>query len=145
MTAVLVGCYGNMALVDALQSMRQIARALRIFAYQENLPIMVHCIHGEPVGRALRVRPRSDRLFANRHHSTAEAGFGVLGCHWTRYTHPARAAGKDRTGLIIALLLLTLGVPEEVVVLDYAKSEVELKVRQAPHLILHQRARLRRR
>ena len=27
--------------------MRQIARALRIFAYQENLPIMVHCIHGE--------------------------------------------------------------------------------------------------
>jgi hypothetical protein len=61
-------------------SMRQIARALRIFAYQENLPIMVHCIHG-----------------------------------------------KDRTGLIIALLLLTLGVPEEVVVLDYAKSEVELK------------------
>ena len=42
----------------------------------------------------------------------------------------ARAAGKDRTGLIIALLLLTLGVPEEVVVLDYAKSEVELKVCQ---------------
>ncbi len=38
-------------------------------------------------------------------------------------------AGKDRTGLIIALLLLTLGVSEEIVVLDYAKSEVELKVR----------------
>jgi protein-tyrosine phosphatase len=36
--------------------------------------------------------------------------------------------GKDRTGLVVALLLLTLGVPEEVVVLDYAKSEVELKV-----------------
>lgn len=61
-------------------SMRQIARALRVFAYAENFPVMVHCIHG-----------------------------------------------KDRTGLIIALLLLTLGVPEEVVVLDYAKSEVELK------------------
>jgi hypothetical protein len=61
-------------------SMRQIAKALRVFAYPENFPVIVHCIHG-----------------------------------------------KDRTGLIIALLLLTLGVPEEIVVLDYAKSEVELK------------------
>jgi len=44
-------------------------------------------------------------------------------------------AGKDRTGLIIALLLLTLGVPESVVLLDYAKSEVELKV-PWPHSLL---------
>jgi len=61
-------------------SMQQIAKALRVFALEENLPCVVHCIHG-----------------------------------------------KDRTGLIIALLLLTLGVPESVVLLDYAKSEVELK------------------
>jgi hypothetical protein len=46
-SCVPVGFCDDCALVDALQSMRQIARALRIFAYQENLPIMVHCIHGE--------------------------------------------------------------------------------------------------
>ena len=46
-SCVPVGLHDDCALVDALQSMRQIARALRIFAYQENLPIMVHCIHGE--------------------------------------------------------------------------------------------------
>lgn len=44
-------------------------------------------------------------------------------------------AGKDRTGLIIALLLLTLGVPEPVVILDYAKSEVELKVRRGASIV----------
>jgi protein-tyrosine phosphatase len=66
----------------AAQSMRPIARALRVFAHAENLPIIMHCIHG-----------------------------------------------KDRTGLIIALLLLLLGVDEPTVVLDYAKSELELKVR----------------
>lgn len=64
-------------------SMSSIAKALRVFSSEDNLPCVVHCIHG-----------------------------------------------KDRTGLIIALLLLTLGVPEEVVVLDYAKSEVELKTRR---------------
>lgn len=31
-------------------------------------------------------------------------------------------AGKDRTGLIITLLLLTLGVPEDVVIADYSLS-----------------------
>ncbi len=66
---------------SALQSMRPIARALRVFAHAENLPIIIHCIHG-----------------------------------------------KDRTGLIIALLLLLLGVDEPTVVLDYAKSELELRV-----------------
>ena len=63
----------------------------------------------------------------------------MLGCQ-TCTMWLAHAAGKDRTGLIIALLLLTLGVPEEVVVLDYAKSEVELKVRMtsAQHVDLCQ-------
>ena len=61
--------------------MRPIARALRVFAHAENLPCIIHCIHG-----------------------------------------------KDRTGLIVALLLLLLGVDEPTVVLDYAKSELELKV-----------------
>ena len=62
--------------------MRPIARALRVFAHADNLPVIIHCIHG-----------------------------------------------KDRTGLIVALLLLLLGVDEPTVVLDYAKSELELKAR----------------
>jgi protein-tyrosine phosphatase len=33
-------------------------------------------------------------------------------------------AGKDRTGVLVALLLLALGVPEEVVIADYLRSEV---------------------
>ncbi len=31
-------------------------------------------------------------------------------------------AGKDRTGLAVALLLLALGVPEETVIADYTLS-----------------------
>jgi hypothetical protein len=37
-------------------------------------------------------------------------------------------AGKDRTGLIVALLLLLLGVEEDAVIEDYAMSFSELKV-----------------
>ncbi len=33
-------------------------------------------------------------------------------------------AGKDRTGVLVALLLEALGVPEEIVVADYLRSEV---------------------
>ncbi len=36
--------------------------------------------------------------------------------------------GKDRTGLLVALLLLMLGVDEAAVVQDYVLSEEELKV-----------------
>lgn len=62
--------------------MRPIARALRVFADEENLPCVVHCVHG-----------------------------------------------KDRTGLIVALLLRLLGVDEPTTVLDYTKSELILRVR----------------
>ena len=53
----------------------------------------------------------------------------VIGEIFTRLADPAQlpallhcTAGKDRTGLIVALLLLTLGVPEETVVADYTQS-----------------------
>jgi protein-tyrosine phosphatase len=36
------------------------------------------------------------------------------------------AAGKDRTGVTVALLLSTLGVPDEVVVADYATTEANM-------------------
>ena len=40
------------------------------------------------------------------------------------------AAGKDRTGMAVALLLEAAGVPREHVVADYAASEVHLGVRE---------------
>ena len=53
--------------VCAVQSQHQVSRALRLWTHSENLPILVHCIHG-----------------------------------------------KDRTGLIVALLLRLIDVPLEV-------------------------------
>ena len=38
------------------------------------------------------------------------------------------AAGKDRTGLLVALLLDLVGVPREVIAADYAASEVSLGI-----------------
>lgn len=53
----------------------------------------------------------------------------VIGEIFTRLADPAQqpallhcTAGKDRTGLVVALLLLTLGVPEETVLADYTMS-----------------------
>ena len=31
----------------ALQSQREIAKALRVFTQEENLPVLVHCMHGK--------------------------------------------------------------------------------------------------
>jgi protein tyrosine/serine phosphatase len=47
----------------------------------------------------------------------ASAGGVVIHCH----------AGKDRTGIAVALLLSLLGVPDEVIAADYALTEVCLK------------------
>lgn len=38
-----------------------------------------------------------------------------------------RPAGKDRTGLVVALTLAVLGVPDEAIVDDYAKSDAAYK------------------
>ncbi|KAJ9457995.1 Tyrosine-protein phosphatase [Diplonema papillatum] len=43
-------------------------------------------------------------------------------------------AGKDRTGIVVALLLLLAGVSDEKVVADYAKSGGELEKHSHPHL-----------
>jgi protein-tyrosine phosphatase len=48
-------------------------------------------------------------------HTIDDAGDGVLLINCT--------AGKDRTGIVVALLLLALGVDEETVVADYALTE----------------------
>ena len=69
----------------ASQSKRPIARALRVFSTDDNLPIIVHC-----------------------------------------------AQGRDRTGIIIALLLRALGTDEHSVALDYAETDIQLQVRGLP-------------
>jgi len=70
----------------ASQSKRPIARALRVFSTDDNLPIIVHC-----------------------------------------------AQGRDRTGIIIALLLRALGTDEHAVALDYAETDIQLQVGGLPH------------
>lgn len=42
------------------------------------------------------------------------------------------SAGKDRTGIVIALVLAVLGVPDEVIATDYALSEVYLDQESTP-------------
>lgn len=41
-------------------------------------------------------------------------------------------AGKDRTGMVVALILAVLGVPDEVIAADYALSAVYLEPEQTP-------------
>lgn len=55
----------------------------------------------------------------------------VIGEIFQRLADPAQlpallhcTAGKDRTGLVVAMLLLTLGVPEDTVVADYTLSNL---------------------
>lgn len=44
---------------------------------------------------------------------------------WTFYSRPwpKNSSGKDRTGLVMALTLAALGVPDEAIVDDYAQSD----------------------
>jgi len=41
-------------------------------------------------------------------------------------------AGKDRTGMVVALILAVLGVPDEVIAADYALSAIYLDPEQTP-------------
>jgi rhodanese-related sulfurtransferase len=43
-------------------------------------------------------------------------------------------AGKDRTGLTVALLLELVGVPRDVIAMDYAISEVNLGIQDGPEI-----------
>ena len=121
--SVASGATADQLLCSAAQSRRSIARALRVFADEANLPCVVHCIHG-------KVRTTQLLSFSR---------MGTRVCQNTRKwrPHERESTGatehpgcwQDRTGLIIALLLLLLGVDEAITVLDYSKSEAELMVR----------------
>jgi protein-tyrosine phosphatase len=59
---------------------------------------------------------------ATRAHGTIAAAFRVVAeCDFAVVVHCA--AGKDRTGIVAALVLASLGVPDESIVADYRLSE----------------------
>jgi protein-tyrosine phosphatase len=62
---------------------------------------------------------------------SARTGFGELYRRLAaKGTHPALVhctTGKDRTGWAVAVLLLCLGVPEDLVMADYLRSDTEIR------------------
>jgi protein-tyrosine phosphatase len=87
--------------------------------------------HPEPVNPAAMYL-----LFADEGAASLARAFTVL----AEGDHPAVfhcAAGKDRTGVLAALLLVALGVPEDDVVDDYQLTELAA-VRQAEWLARHE-------
>ena len=76
-------------------------------------------------------RHELDVVFAENYRRMADEHAAVFGDVLRQLAGPAShpslfhcTAGKDRTGLVIAFLLLTLGVPEEIVIADYALSNL---------------------
>jgi protein tyrosine/serine phosphatase len=71
-------------------------------------------------GEYIVILERSKPLIAAVIHAVAEAleeGGVVVHCH----------GGKDRTGIVVALLLSVAGVPRETIIEDYALSEAQLE------------------
>jgi protein-tyrosine phosphatase len=64
--------------------------------------------------RYLQVRP--DSILA-AFHAVAEPGGTIVHC----------AAGKDRTGVVVALLLSAVGVAPELIAADYAATELQIE------------------
>lgn len=76
-------------------------------------------------------RHELDQVMAESYRRMADTRAAAFGDVLRRWADPASlpglvhcTAGKDRTGIVIALLLLLLGVPEPVVVADYSLSNL---------------------
>lgn len=84
--------------------------------------------HGQAtiVGACIEMLDRRPELFAAALVAIAEAPEGavVVHCH----------GGKDRTGMVVALALTVAGVPEDVIVADYAVTQERLAARLAEQL-----------
>ena len=66
------------------------------------------------------LRPRLRGVFEGLQKSCPEAGAFIVHC----------SAGKDRTGIAVALILTALGVPRDVVIEDYALTNTAVDLRQ---------------
>ena len=129
-----------------LQSKVYIRHALAVFAHEDNLPCVVHCTHGELC--TLNTQTCTCTHFADAKRAVVHMYdlLHSLMCavqHCSTYIWPwlvvlcvcpnsegvsCAASGKDRTGLMSALLLLMCGVGRDAVVEDYVQSEANLKV-----------------
>jgi protein-tyrosine phosphatase len=112
--------------------------------HPDRLPPGAKLLHRPIVGNVSRLR-RLITLYRKRHHiqEVLEAVYIVMldqnGPVFADLFHAAAdpanlplvvhcTAGKDRTGLAVALLLLALGVPEETVIADYTLSNEAFEV-----------------
>jgi protein-tyrosine phosphatase len=73
-------------------------------------------------------KPSVTRVFDTLAASTAESGAAVFHC----------TAGKDRTGMMAALLLSALGVPDDVIAEDYALTAQYLVYDEARTQVLRE-------
>ena len=92
-----------------------------------HVPVYVENNSSEFIKRLVLYRGRIDRALANGYRELIDRRAHVFGDLLNRLAKPGAlpalihcTAGKDRTGIIIALLLMALGVPEADVVADYS-------------------------
>jgi protein-tyrosine phosphatase len=94
-----------------------------------NLPAYVHNNYSDWLRTALFRRHELDEVIADGYLRLVDQHAPALGRAFKRLADadnlPALVhctAGKDRTGVVVALLLAVLGVPEDTIVADYALS-----------------------
>lgn len=93
--------------------------------------------------RLLRYADRLDSLFQEAYnHNMIDGNAQIFGDLLRRWSQPDAlpavvhcTAGKDRTGVAVALLLAALGVPDDLIVFDYSLSNHFF-----PHIALHTQA-----
>ncbi len=114
-----------------------------------HVPVYVENNSSEFVKRMVLHRGRVDRALAEGYCELIDRRAHVFGDILTRFSQPDGlpvlvhcTAGKDRTGIVVALLLLALGVPERDVVADYSfTNHHAVEIRRASD---HDMSRLKR-
>lgn len=98
-------------------------------ATYQNLPAYQKASAGEWLTTLFFRRAELDEVMAEGYVRLATQRAGIFGQALTQLAHPHNVpavfhctAGKDRTGIVVALLLHVLGVPEETILADYTLS-----------------------
>lgn len=98
-------------------------------ATYQNLPAYQKASAGEWLTTLFFRRAELDEVMAEGYVRLATQRAGIFGQALTQLADPQSApvifhctAGKDRTGIVVALLLHILGVPEETILADYTMS-----------------------